>query len=172
MDNRNQLFDIQDSKSDAQRLEHTGINIELPEVSDIPGQEHIHAVFGSDQTGIHQVSSDDEEGVVNGDDILDEEEDVAIILGTEADVTEEDIELLGDPDEDLDLNEDEDANRRVKLDNTDFDGDPLNEDLDETGEDLIVPGSEDDDLLEEIGEEDEENNLYSLDEQDNDQDED
>ncbi len=54
--------------------------------------------------------------------------------------------------------------QRSKLDNTDDDGVPLNEmssadDL--SGADLDVPGSEDDDANEDIGEEDEENNNYS-----------
>ena len=52
------------------------------------------------------------------------------------------------------------------LDNVDNDGDPLNEDSslnqDMTGESLDVPGGEADDADEKIGEEDEENNYYSL----------
>jgi hypothetical protein len=53
---------------------------------------------------------------------------------------------------------------RAQLDNTDNDGDLLNEVEHETnysGSDLDIPGSEDDDALEDIGEEDEENNGYS-----------
>ncbi len=48
------------------------------------------------------------------------------------------------------------------LDNTDDDGDPLNEQSDLSGEDLDIPGAEDDDAEEETGGEDEENNSYSL----------
>jgi len=48
------------------------------------------------------------------------------------------------------------------LDNTDLDGDLLNEKDDVSGEDLDVPGASDDDDNEAIGEEDEENNSYSL----------
>lgn len=54
--------------------------------------------------------------------------------------------------------------KRSALDNTDEDGEPLNEGSmadDLSGEDLDVPGSEDDDANEAIGEEDEENNSYS-----------
>ncbi len=50
------------------------------------------------------------------------------------------------------------------LDNVDEDGDTLNEieiAVDNSGEDLDIPGSEDDDKDESIGEEDEENNSYS-----------
>jgi hypothetical protein len=48
------------------------------------------------------------------------------------------------------------------LDKTDDEGEILNEGSDRSGRDLDVPGSEDDDADEKIGEEDEENNSYSL----------
>jgi hypothetical protein len=51
---------------------------------------------------------------------------------------------------------------RATLDNRDEDGELLNEEVDASGSDLDVPGAEDDDANEEIGEEDEENNSYSL----------
>lgn len=51
---------------------------------------------------------------------------------------------------------------RAKLDDEDFEGEKLNEAEDISGKDLDVPGEEDDDANEEIGEEDEENNAYSL----------
>lgn len=60
---------------------------------------------------------------------------------------------------------DEQSLRRASLDSTDNEGDPLNEGTSSTaisGSDLDVPGAEDDDINEEIGEEDEENNPYSL----------
>jgi len=64
-------------------------------------------------------------------------------------------------------NEDSEENNlhRAQLDNTDDEGDLLNEVSTETnysGSDLDIPGSEDDDELEDIGEEDEENNGYSV----------
>ena len=54
------------------------------------------------------------------------------------------------------------------LDQRDEDGELLNEKTDLSGKDLDVPGSEEDDANEEIGEEDEENNPYSLDSEDED----
>jgi hypothetical protein len=48
------------------------------------------------------------------------------------------------------------------LDKTDNEGEMLNERSDRSGKDLDVPGSEGDDANEKIGEEDEENNSYSL----------
>ena len=62
------------------------------------------------------------------------------------------------------LSEDEIELDNAKLDNTDEDGDLLNEKSsadDASGNDLDIPGSEDDDADEAIGEEDEENNGYS-----------
>lgn len=62
------------------------------------------------------------------------------------------------------LTEDNMNLKRSELDNTDNDGELLNEGSmadDISGEDLDVPGSEQDDDDEEIGEEDEENNSYS-----------
>ncbi len=59
--------------------------------------------------------------------------------------------------------------KKSVLDNTDEDGELLNENesaFDISGEDLDVPGSESDDANEAIGEEDEENNSYSLPDQD------
>ncbi len=63
---------------------------------------------------------------------------VKIVPGTEADVTKEDLLILGEKDGDFGRTEEY------------------------TGEELDVPGSEQDDADEEIGEEDEENNYYSL----------
>lgn len=53
---------------------------------------------------------------------------------------------------------------RVVLDQLDEEGDPLNENgsMAQFGDELDIPGSEDDDDMEDIGSEDEENNYYSL----------
>ncbi len=58
----------------------------------------------------------------------------------------------------------------AKLDQFDEEGEPLNEGSGFGGDDLDVPGSELDDDNEEIGEEDEENNPYSVDEENEDKD--
>ena len=108
------------------------------------------------------ISSDDEEGIRDGKDILAEDDDVDIVMGTEADVTEEDLAMLGAKDQDMDMSEDE-LVRKEGLDDTDFDGDPLNEaavDEDSTGEDLDIPDSGDEDARKEM--DDEENDYYSL----------
>ena len=121
-----------------ERLAQDESYIEIPDVSNIPVP----------------ASSDDD--------------DVKIVMGTEADVTEEDLEMLGDPDQDEDMNEDEFIDKDG-LDNTDFDGDPLNEaavsEL-SSGDDLDVPEEKDEDPKK--TDDDEENDYYSLGGPDND----
>lgn len=87
-----------------------------------------------------------------------------IVMGTEADMTDEDRRLLDQADQGMEGG-DEAALINSALDNEDFDGEKLNEEgfeNDLTGSDLDVPGSEEDDFNENLGEEDEENNYYSL----------
>lgn len=70
-------------------------------------------------------------------------------LNNDADLTDDDLKALGDENLNMDGGDDEQLrNRPFK---TDF-----------AGEDLDIPGSEDDDDMEDIGSEDEENNLYSI----------
>lgn len=78
------------------------------------------------------------------------EDDLDIVRGTEADVTDEDLKLLGTRDGDQDLGDDELVHANARVD-----------DIPEEG-DLDVPGSDLDDQEENLGEEDEENNYYSL----------
>lgn len=82
-------------------------------------------------------------------DDMDDEDDLQIVPGTEADVTKEYLLLLGPKDQDMDMGEDEELQNK---------GFPLGV----TGADLDTPGEELDDMNEDIGEEDEENNYYSL----------
>lgn len=81
------------------------------------------------------------------------------ITNDDSNVTEEEKNLLEEATESTPTDDDQDAGRAT-LDQTDEDGTPLNEQSQES--DLDVPGSELDDAAEEIGEEDEENNDYSL----------
>ena len=99
-------------------------------------------------------------------DTVDERDDeVSIVAGTEADVTDEDLRMLDAAEQNMDTIDSSNLLRSA-LDNVDSDGDPLNEkgsiSMDMTGEDLDVPGSSADDADEAVGEEDEENNYYSL----------
>ncbi len=65
---------------------------------------------------------------------------------------------------DKDISGDDLGLKKAQLDNKDQDGELLNEESsadDVSGNDLDIPGAEDDDAEEKIGEEDEENNGYS-----------
>ena len=82
----------------------------------------------------------------------------------DANISPEERSLLDESIENS-MTEDNMELKRSAVDTTDEDGELLNENsssFDVSGEDLDVPGSEDDDANEKIGEEDEENNSYSL----------
>lgn len=83
----------------------------------------------------------------------------------EAEVSEEERSLLAQAAVNADESDDVVAPLRARPDETDEDGDYLNEASgreNRPGDDIDVPGSEQDDDNEAIGEEDEENNYYSL----------
>lgn len=81
-------------------------------------------------------------------------------MQNDSDITPLERKLLDESGED----EEERDLHKAELDDSDADGEPLNEAgsaTDRSGRDLDVPGSNDDDEMEDIGEEDEENNSYS-----------
>lgn len=74
--------DLKDSPSDEERLKPETGSIELPEVKDIPGQEHVH-MPPLGELGDTTTSSDDEEDTLNGDSLdengpADEEDTIGI----------------------------------------------------------------------------------------------
>ncbi|MEO5684750.1 MAG: hypothetical protein ABIQ88_19065 [Chitinophagaceae bacterium] len=151
--------DIQDSKKDQQKMQPETIVIDMPEVKDIPGQENIIPPKFREMQDV-TISSADEEGEGILDDLNSDEEET---IDDEADVTPLEKKLLKKSaghqptDETADLD-------KLALDDRDNDGALLNEKgirQDRSGEDLDIPGSEADDDNEDIGEEDEENNIYS-----------
>jgi hypothetical protein len=152
------------SQRKEEKLKQDGEYIEMPDVSDIPGQENITSAGVPGEMADTTIASDDEEGIREGKDLL-EQDEVEIVMGTEADVTKDDLANLGDPDQDVDMGEDEMV-LTEGLDDTDTDGDPLNEaaaDDDTTGDDLDVPGEDQDDTRKDaMGQDDEENRYYSL----------
>jgi hypothetical protein len=147
----NLTADLADSPRDKKHLQPEETILDLPEVNDIPGQEHIHPPKMNAFADV-TASSDDEEGkgLLDFDDDTDEDVDVST---TEKELLENSVNSMSGTDDD--------NLARASLDNTDEDGDPLNEELDLSGNDLDVPGSENDDENEAVGEEDEENNSYS-----------
>jgi hypothetical protein len=155
----NKFMPIRTKKMDPKDSELDENTMELPEVKDIPGQEHIHVPPGgilADETA----SSADEEG----DSILDDATDEDILQEQEdADELDEKEDTDNFPANSYPVDEDDRNMKKMALENKDDEGEALNEDSDDlSGKDLDVPGSDEDDEDEEIGEEDEENNAYSL----------
>ena len=144
--------EITDSGEDNKHLQPESANLNLPDVKDIPGQKHVH-VPKLREAADTTISSDDEEG--KG--IFENSED----LEDDQNVTAEEKELLQQTSESMASKDDMDMRRGI-LDDKDLEGEPLNESEEVSGKDLDVPGQEDDDMNEDIGEEDEENNEYSL----------
>ncbi len=160
--------DIHDSPQDEEKMKSETVIIDLPDVSDIPGQENI-VVPAIGEMQDSTISSDDEEGLgLFGDD--DADEDTDLVMGNEADVSSTERTLLKRADEDMPL-EDDPSLREAELDKTDNEGDKLNEGssaTDVSGGDLDMSGVDEDDKMEDEGEEDEENNDYSLGSESND----
>lgn len=160
--------DIHDSPQDEEKMKGETVVLDLPDVSDIPGQESIVVP----QIGEMQdttAASDDEEGVgIFGDDDMDEDTD--LVMGNNADVSSTEKTLLQQAGNDMPGGDDQRL-RRSGLDKSDDEGEPLNEgslSTDVSGSDLDTSGVDADDAMEDIGEEDEENNAYSLGGDDND----
>ena len=154
----NRYSDLSDSRRDQERLKPEETTIDLPDVEDIPGQENF-TVLPLGALADTTISSDDEEGVglldESADDVITDENDA--VSRTEKQLLRS-AEQFRPSDEESDL-------KRAALDQSDFEGDVLNErgfGQERTGRDLDIPGSEADDANESIGEEDEENNSYSL----------
>jgi hypothetical protein len=132
------------------------IIFELPEVKDIPGQEHVKPPRMREMEDT-TASSAGEEGEGLLDDINKEDDEV---MDRDTNVSAAERKFLNQTDRPL-TEETKDL-KKLSLDKTDGtdllneEGDPL-----DMGEDLDIPGSELDDDNEELGEEDEENNSYS-----------
>jgi hypothetical protein len=147
--------DLHESSDDKKHLRQEKTTMDLPDVKDIPGQEHVRPMPPGEMADT-TISSADEEGVgIIG---LHDEEDLG---AAEGNMTTEEKEMLEESGYSMGSNDDQQL-KKARLDNADEDGTPLNENIDQSGSDLDVPGSEDDDANEEIGEEDEENNSFSL----------
>ena len=152
--NNKAASDLPESKRDKELLKPDKATLDLPEVKDIPGQEHVRPLPPGEMADT-TISSADEEATK----LLDTDED--ILMDKELNVSKTERDLLQRSSESMATLDDEQLNAAA-LDNTDDEGEKLNESSDMSGNDLDVPGSEDDDADEEIGEEDEENNSYSI----------
>ena len=156
--------DLPDSERDKEELKTEETFIDLPDVKDIPGQEFVNAPpVGS--LGDTTISSADEEGV----NVFERTDDEDLRrTGTEADVSRIERSTL----EQVDYMPTNDENnlQNARMDNVDFQSEPLNERSfgeERSGRDLDVPGSTDETRTS-AGEGDEENKFYSLGGDDND----
>lgn len=153
-------MDLWDSADDMNEMLQPKITvIDLPELSDIPGQANIVPAPMGEMADVTSSSSDEE-----GDEIFGEKVDEIIDENSDSNVSETEKEDLEKAANDMPSGDDAHL-REAALDNVDDEGTPLNEGSfkdDLSGIDLDIPGAENDDDDEEIGEEDEENNDYSL----------
>src|SRR5207342_3060519 len=113
----NRSSDLPDSPRDKQELKREETSIDVPDVKDIPGQEFIHPPNLAEFTDT-TISSADEEG----DEIWAEEE----TADNNSIVTNIDKKLQDDSVNDSSA-KDEQQLRRAELDDTDDEGEPLNE---------------------------------------------
>jgi hypothetical protein len=158
-DNTAKESDLKDSRKDQQKLQPETITMDMPEVKDIPGQEHVKPPQFQEMQDV-TISSADEEGEGILDDLNTDDQ---TIIANYADVTKEEKKLLKKSAGHQPTDETKDFNE-MALDDKDNDGELLNEKgikQDRSGEDLDTPGADLDDDDENIGEEDEENNVYS-----------
>jgi hypothetical protein len=155
---KNQLSDQIDSQHDQEELREEPASIDIPDAHEIPGQEDFTpAPLG--EVADTTISSADEEG----DEAFDENLDQEILDSPDSNVSDEERETLSRTFDDM-PGDDENL-REAALDNRDEDGAPLNEESFKnniSASDLDVPGADLDDANEDIGEEDEENNEYSI----------
>ncbi len=139
--------DMHESKKDKKELMPDDALLDLPDAEDIPGLENVHV---PDLKAFEDTTpaSADEEGL-------------GLDLDDNSNVSEQEREDLHNSSVSMSSEEDMDI-KRAELDATDLQDTPLNEGNDIAGDDLDVPGEQLDDFNESIGEEDEENNQYSL----------
>ena len=161
--------DLPDSKEDREKLRSEETTIDLPDVKDIPGQEFVH-VPNLGELADTTVASADEEGTgIRG---LDETDSENLDRNTDFDVRPDEREALRDTT--YMPTRDEDNLRQARMDNVDFEGEPLNEGSfgegqSLSGADLDTGDMPDETETEAMGQGDEENKVYSVEDTDRDQ---
>ena len=155
--------DLQDSQRDKERLQPENATIDMPDVSDIPGQENI-TVPNLGEISDTTIEGSDEEGDEIWDEDIDTDDDALMPADEDSTVLKEEKDTLMRTEMDVPT-EDNTNLRSAALDDYDNEGDPLNEAsgaTDVSGKDLDTTVVMNDDAMEDIGEEDEENNTYRL----------
>ncbi len=151
--------DIMDSRSETER-----VNVEVENLPNFHNATTAHRLNPGTETERATSSIP-----TNADAEMDN--DLGIEMGTDADVTPEERKML---DDDMYYpTQDEDRLRQARLDDTDFDGEPLNEESfgagqAESGLDLDIEGDADETASDAMGQGDEENQYFSLGSVDND----
>jgi hypothetical protein len=157
--------DLPDSKKDEQELQPEETFIDLPDVKDIPGQEFVNAPPAG-SLGDTTISSADEEGT----NVFDRSDDEDLRrTSNDSDVNRNERKAL----EQIDYMPTTDENnlRDARMDDVDFQNEPLNERSfgeERSGRDLDVPGNTDETGTSSMRQGDEENKYYSLGSADND----
>lgn len=159
--------DLPDSQEDSERLKPEETVINLPDVKDIPGQEFVNVPAVGEMADT-TAASDDEEGVS----VFDRDDSEDLDRGAEGDVRRDEREALRDTT--YMPTRDEDNLRQARMDNTDFDGEPLNEASFGQGQALSGADLDTGDMADEtrsdaMGQGDEENKHYSVDDTDTNQ---
>lgn len=149
------ISELRDSARDKERMNPDEGTLDLPDVKDIPGQEYIRPPRIGEMEDT-TISSADEEGKS----LLDDVTDNTLSADKTSDVSSTEAELLGESADTMPTRDQINLKHSL-VDNRDNDGELLNEEVEYSGRDLDVPGSDYDDENEDIGEEDEENNFYS-----------
>jgi hypothetical protein len=129
----NNTLDLPDSENDKLHLQPEETIIELPDVEDIPGQEHIKVPLFNEYVDT-TISSDGEEGVG----IFDREKIESNVSQTERMLLQKSAAQTPGDEEEKDIN-------LISLDKNDNEGVPLNEGnllTDRFGEDLDLPEAE------------------------------
>ncbi len=155
--------DLPDSPHDEERLKPENTTIDMPDVSDIPGQENI-VIAGLGEMADTTISSGDEEGDEIWADDIDTDDDALMPADEDSTVSQQEKDTLQRTEMDM-PGQDNTNLRHAALDAYDDEGEPLNEAsgaTDVSGKDIDTTIVMNDDANEEIGEEDEENNTYSL----------
>src|SRR5437870_320460 len=113
---KSKTSDLPDSPRDEAKLQGDEATLDLPEVKDIPGQEHVKVPHMREMTDT-TASSDDEEGGT----ILDSVNDEDLAIDDNTNVSKQEASLLQDA-ADYTPTEEEERLREAGLDSTDEDG--------------------------------------------------
>lgn len=160
--------DLPDSPEDREKLKSEETIIDLPDVKDIPGQEFVN-VPAIGEMADTTISSADEEG----EGVFGPANSVNAAPGSaDFDVRPDELEALRDTTHMP--TGDENRLRQARMDNVDFQGEPLNEGSfgvgqSLSGDDLDIDTGSDETQTDALGQGDEENKLYSESDTDTDQ---